>query len=140
GVQAGEWFTEQLVGLGHDTETLGKKLNRHTKRMERLANKSGKAKQKRANKSAKDTNKSAIYIEKRLALLDAIVDDIYRNTRGLISIADLNTGEETLAAQTLRDTLKESREATSGALASTSQYRDTVRDIEAQNLSRTIRI
>jgi hypothetical protein len=140
GIRAGNRFTEELEGLNNDTTRLGKKLARHAKRMEKSAGKSAQKKQRLANRSARAIGKSADYLEKRLELLDAIVKDIKRNTEGVIASMALESDEEIAAAKELSEVLKLSHRTTVETVESVSGYAETVRDIEQQNLSRTVRI
>jgi hypothetical protein len=140
GIRAGNRFTKELYKLNDDTETLGKRLARHSKRMERSAGKSARKRQRLANRSAKAMNRSAEFIEKRLELLEALVKDVRRNTEGLIGAQDLETDGEIAAAAELSGTLKEGHQTTVETGESVAGYRDTVRDIERQNLARTVRL
>src|ERR671923_75706 len=139
GVRAQERFTSELEKMNDDTESLGKKLDRHAKRMERLKGKSAKKRQRAANRSAKRMNRSAVYIEKRLALLKALVKDIERNYRGLIMAGTIETDDDFQAGFELRNVLDTGRATTEGTLASVAEYRASVEETEALNLSRTVR-
>jgi type III secretory pathway component EscS len=140
GIRANERFTKELNKLNRGTTKLGEQLERHTQRFEHSKNASGKAKQRRANRSAKDIDKSAVFIEKRLDLLQALVKDIVRNSEGVIASTDIETDSDLAAAKEFRDTLAEGHEATTGALEGTSGYRESVKETEQMNLSRTMRI
>src|ERR671922_540183 len=139
GVRAQERFTSELEKMNDDTESLGKKLDRHAKRMERLKGKSAKKRQRAANRSARRMNRSAVYIEKRLALLKALVKDIERNYRGLIMAGTIETDDDFQAVLELRNVLDTGRATTEGTLASVAEYRASVEETEALNLSRTVR-
>jgi hypothetical protein len=138
GLRAQGRFTRELKKLNNDTELLGKRLRKHTRRMARLEGKSGRKRQRAANRSAKSINKSAIFIEKRLALLKALVGDIDRNYSGFIR--SIVSEPEIQAAIDLRDTLDTGHEVTMEARSSVAAYRVSVEEIEALNPSRTVRI
>jgi hypothetical protein len=140
GIRASKRFTRELSNLSDGTAELEKKIKRHTKRMEGLANKSGKAKQRRANRTAKDMDESAVYIEDRLDLLKAVVDDIFRNYSGLVSSISLDSDEDVRSAREFQTILYSGQEEAGQAVASVIDYRDSVRDLERQNVSRTVRI
>jgi hypothetical protein len=140
GIRANERFAKELNKLNRGTEKLGGQLERHTERFERSKNASGKTKQRRANRSARDIDRSAVFMEKRLDLLQALVKDIVRNSEGVIASTDIETDADLAAAKEFRDTLAEGREATAGTLESTGGYRESVKQIEEMNLSRTMRI
>jgi hypothetical protein len=53
GLRAQGRFTRELKKLNNDTELLGKRLRKHTRRMARLEGKSGRKRQRAANRSAK---------------------------------------------------------------------------------------
>jgi len=135
---ANERFIEVLNKLNADTERLGEKLGRHAKRMERSAGKSGRKKQRLANRSAREIHKSAVFTEKRLELLDAVVKEIRRNTEGVVGSADIQTDEDIGAAKEFAQVLLDSRETTAETIVSVNGYCETVRDIERQNLARTV--
>lgn len=132
GVRAQNRFTKELNKLNDDTESLGKKLERHSRRLERLRAKSAKRKQRAANRSAKSINRSAVYIEKRLELFKAIVKDIERNYRGLITAGTIETEEDFDAVSALRNVLDAGSTTTAGALMSVAGYRVSVEEVEAQ--------
>jgi hypothetical protein len=140
GIRASERFTKELKKLTRDTAKLGAKLRRHTKVFERSKGKSSKARQRRANRSAKDIDRSAVFIEKRLSLLQVLVKDIARNAEGLIGSSELETDADLDAAKDFRDTLNEVHQSTAETLGSVGGYRESVKEIEQQNLSRTVRI
>jgi hypothetical protein len=139
GVRAQERFTSELKKMNNDTESLGKKLERNTKRMERLRGKSAKRRQRAANRSAKSMNRSAVYIENRLALYKALVKDIERNYRGLINVGTIETDSDYEAVLEFRNVLDTGRATSSETLASVAEYRASVEETEALNLSRTVR-
>src|SRR5215204_1001387 len=140
GTAASERFTEQLEKLSRATQQLGEKLDGHTEAFERSKGKGAKARQKRANRSAKDIDKSAVVIEERLELLQALVKDIVRNADGLIASIDLDTEEDIDGAKAFREVLEQTHQATAETLESIRGYRETVKEQERMNLSRTIRI
>jgi hypothetical protein len=140
GIRAQERFTKELGRLSHDTESLGSTLERHASRFQSGAGWSAEKRQRRANRAAKAINKSGAFIEKRLALLEALVHDVARNADGLIGTSELETSDDLQAAKEFRDTLEDGREATIETLTSITEYRDTVRSSEQQNLSRSLRI
>jgi hypothetical protein len=140
GTEASNRFTRALEHLGRDTAKLGTKLEKHTKRFERLTSASGKRKQRAANRSARDIDRSAAFIEKRLDLLKKIVKEIDRNYSGLISALVIESEDDLEAATTLRDILADSKEASAESLVSISKYRASTRALEEQNVSRTVRI
>lgn len=144
GEYAAKRFTEELLKLTKDTKELGATITKYSVEFENL-NKSGKTnkgidKQKKANKVAKSYDRSAIYIEKRAELFNALVKDIARNYNGVITVAVMHTEEDRMAAQNLLNALVLNEESTSKAIYNVQQYRDTVRDFERKNFSRTIRI
>jgi xanthosine utilization system XapX-like protein len=140
GVRAMNRLTRELVKLGKDTRTLGKRLSGHAKRLGRLQNATAQKKQRAANRSAKSMNKSAVYIEKRVDLLRALVKDIDRNYAGFIGLLEINTDEDFEAAKTLRDILARNMAATTESAASVDGYRQTVQGTEAQNATRKVRV
>jgi hypothetical protein len=140
GIRASERFTKELIRLNRDTETLGKKLQRHTKAFERSKGKSAKTRQRRANRSAKDIDRSAVFIEKRSDLLQALVKDIVRNAEGLIAASNFETEADLSAAKEFRETLNQTHQVTTETLGSVVEYRESVTGIERDNLSRTVRI
>lgn len=140
GLRAQKRFTRELNKLNEGTESLGKKLDRHAKRVTRLQGKSAKRRQRAANRSAKSINKSAAFIEKRLALFKALVKDIERNYRGFVGAVTIETQDEYDAGAELRDTVASGAVTTAETLASIKGYRVAVEETEALNLSRTIRI
>lgn len=133
-------FTRELNKMSDDTQSLGSKLEKHTRRHVRLQGKSGKVRQRGANRSAKSINKSAVYIEKRVALLKALVKDMERNYRGVIATADIESEDGIQQALDLQRILNENREVTVETLASVVGYRVSVEEGEAMNLSRSLRI
>ncbi len=144
GKRATERFTKELLKLKMNTEKFTNKLNRYSTEFNNL-NRPGKAikgneKQKKANKVAKDIERNAIYIEKRAKLFDALVNDIGRNYNGLIVHTVIHTEEDKAVVNNFLDTLVLYEQSTSGAINGVKQYRDSIRNIENQNLSRTIRI
>jgi hypothetical protein len=140
GIRAMDRFTDELNKMNRDTESLGKSLDKHTKRIVRLRGKSAKRRQRGANRSANSINKSAVYIEKRLALLKALVKDIERNYRGLFGAVDIASDDDMVGALALRDILDTGRATTAETLAAVRGYRVSVEETEALNLSRTVRI
>ena len=127
-----------------NTEIFTNKLNRYSTEFNNL-NKPGKTikgnkKQKKANKVAKDIERNAIYIEKRAKLFHALVNDIARNYNGIIKNTVINTEEDKGVVQKFLDTLALYEQSTSRAINGIKQYRDSVRNVEKQNISRTIRI
>jgi hypothetical protein len=139
GIRAQKRFTHELNKMNKRTVSLGKKLQRHAKRMQRLQGKSAKRRQRAANRSAKSMNRSAIYIEKRLELLRALVKDIERNYRGLTILAVIESDADFEAVSGLRDTLDQGRTTTAQTLVSVAEYRSSVEETEALNLARTVR-
>jgi len=139
GMRASERFVKELAKLAKDTRKLGESLPRHTERILAAA-KNPRLKQKRANQSAKSIDRSAMFIEKRASLLQALVKDIFRNFNGLVTTSSLETEEDKSAAVGLTAILEGNRSAVEEAIISTSGYRDSVRNVEKQNLSRTVRI
>jgi hypothetical protein len=144
GKRATERFAKEILKLNINTGKIANNLTRYAIEFTNL-NKSGKIidgteKQKKANKVAKDIDRNAIHIEKRTELFNALVNDIARNYNGVIMKTEIHTEEDKTAFQSFSNTLVSYEQATSGAINSVRQYRDSVRNIEKQNLSRTIRI
>lgn len=139
-LRANEHFAKTLTRLGKDTERLGKKTVRQTRYFENAGKKSAKARQKRNNRYAASINKSAAFNEKRLALLRALVMEVFRDYRGAISVQPVETEEERQALLAFRAALEESRRTTSGSRESTAGYLESVRNNEALNISRSIRV
>lgn len=144
GERATERFTKELLNLATITGKFTNKLSRYSAEFSNL-NKprkiiKGIEKQKKANKVAKDIDRNAVYIEKRVELFNALVNDIARNFNGIIVNTVIHTEEDKVVVQELLDTLVSYEQSTSGAINSVNQYKDSVRNIEKQNLSRTIRI
>ena len=141
GLRAMERFTQELAGLGEDTRKLGQSLQKHTQRIgDPSLLRKPKLRQKRANQAAKSIDRSAVYIEKRVALLQALVKDISRNFTGIIKTANIETEEDKQASQALIDTLDTNGEIVAGTIEKVAEYRDTVRSLHQQNPSRTVRI
>ncbi len=144
GLRATERFTKEILKLATNTEKFTNKLNRYTTEFNNL-NKPGKIikgidKQKKADKVAIDIDRNAIYIKKRAKLFDALVNDIDRNYTGIIMKTVIHTEEDKMVVQNFLGVLVSCEQSTSGAITGVKQYRDSVRSIEKQNLSRTIRI
>jgi hypothetical protein len=144
GTRATERFTKEITKLKTNTEKLAKKLTKYTSEFTDW-NKSGKViagteKQKKANNVAKDIDRNAIYIANRTELFNALIHDIARNYNGAISNAPIQTEEDKKNIRSLSDSLVFYEQATFGAINSVGRYRNAVREIEKQNISRTIRI
>jgi hypothetical protein len=144
GNRAMERFTKELLKLTTNTKKFTTKLNKYSTEFKNL-NKPGKItkgikKQKKANEVAKDIDRHAIYIEKRTKLFDALVNDITRNYTGLMMTTVVRTEEDKIAFQNFLGTLASYEKSTAGAINSVKQYRNSARNIENLNLSRTIRI
>lgn len=142
--RANKRFLKELNRLGSDSKKVGKTLAMETKRTQALV-KSGKPlkgtkKQKSGNRAAKSIDRSAIYVEKRTELFEALVKEITRNQDGIITALSLHTEEHKAAAQAFVPALQSSEGATSGAVAAITEYRNSVRSLGQQNFSRTIRI
>jgi hypothetical protein len=140
GMRAMDRFTREMNKLSGDTKDLGEKADSHTKRMERSMQSSGKRKQRLANRAAKDIDRSAVYIEKRAALLSALVHDIFRNFQGFVEMTTPSSEEEFRVAEELRSVVDETRKVTVQSIESTEGYRDSVRVLEKQNPTRNVRI
>jgi hypothetical protein len=140
GIRASERFAKELNKLNGDTTRLGKKLRRHTEAFAGGEGTDAKRRQKRADRSAKDINRSAVFIEKRLAFLQALVKDITRNAEGLIAVADFGTPEDLAQGQEFRAVLDGGCRVTSDTLAIIAEYREATRTTQQLNLSRTMRI
>jgi hypothetical protein len=108
--------------------------------MDRSQQRSGKRKQRLANRAARDIDRSAVYIEKRAALLKALVHDIFRNFQGFVDVAAPVSEEEFRVVEELRSVVDETRTVTVETTGSTEGYRDSVRALEKQNPARTLRV
>lgn len=144
GTRATERFAKEITKLTINTGKLTEKLTKYTSEFTDW-NKSGKViagtkKQKKANNVAKDIDRNAVYIEKRVKLFDALENDITRNYSGVVVNTVMNTEEDKAMVQNFLDTLVSYEQSASGAINSVKKYRDSVRNIERQNVSRTIRI
>lgn len=144
GIRAMERFTKEISKLTTNTQKLTTKLRRYTAEFNKFK-KLGKIikgieKQNKANKVAKDIDRNAVYIEKRARLFDALENDITRNYNGIIANTVINTEEDKAMVQNFLDALVSYEQSVSGGINSLNKYRDSVRDIERQNLSRTISI
>lgn len=139
-LRANEHFAKTLIRLSNDTERLGKKTKRQTRYVEKAATKSAKGRQKRSDRYAANINKSAAFNEKRLALLRALVMEIFRDYHGAINIQPVETEEERQGLLAFRAALDENRESTSGSYESTAGYLESIRNNEALNISRSMRI
>jgi hypothetical protein len=144
GKRAIERFAKEISKLTTNTQKLTTKLRRYTTEFNKL-NKPGEIikgieKQKKANKVAKDIDCNAVYIEKRAKLFDALENDITRNYNGIMVNIVINTEEDKAMVQNFLNTLLSYEQSASGAINSVKKYRDSVRNIERQNFSRTIRI
>jgi hypothetical protein len=141
GLRASNRLTKELAGVGKDTQKLGRNLARHTKLMQDPGLRfKAILKQKRGNQAAKSIDRSAIYIEKRAALLEALVKDVFRNYTGMVTTAPMETPEDRTSAETFLATLRSLRDTVTTTIDQTAGYRDTVRNIERQNLGRSVRI
>jgi hypothetical protein len=140
GIRANKRLMRELRKLSRDTQRLGTKTNKHASRMNKSVGKSGRTKQRRANRAARDIDRGASFIEKRLSLLEAIAQDISRNTDGLIATLVVETQEDIDALEAFRQVLEESYQTTEGAAQATDGYSRSVRDLEQQNPARTLRI
>jgi hypothetical protein len=138
GPRAQSRFTKELDKLNHDTESLGNKLVRQQRWIERLARFGPRMRRWGANRSAKSIDRSASYIEKRLALFKALVKDIERNTKGFIGSAGTEAFDLDITTR-FRDVIEEGVTTTADTLESVRGYRVAVEDMEGMNLSRTIR-
>jgi type III secretory pathway component EscS len=136
--RASKLFIRVLNKLNHDTETLGKKLERSSRRMTRAVRRNPRARQRIANRAARNIDKSASYIEKRLERLQALVMDMGRSHQGWMQSLSVDTDEDRKALVTLRATVVEGQQATIFAGDSISGYRRTVREMEKQNLARAL--
>lgn len=137
-------FNKELKQLTIDTVRLGKTLTLQSKQMRDL-NKSGKAikgteKQKRGNRAGKVIDRSALYIEKRIELFKVLINDMDRNYNGLIAATRINTEEDRAVVARFATVLESARKSTSASIISIKSYRDSVRLVEKQNLSRAVRI
>lgn len=133
-------FVKELNKLNRDTEALGRKLEKHSRTMPRLQQKSGRRKQRGANRSAKDINVSAVYIEKRVDLLKRVVKEIERNYQGWIThVVEIKSEADHEALGELRSTINSGVTTTAETLVSITEYRLVVENIEAMNLSRSVR-
>ena len=97
-------------------------------------------KQNVGNKAGKAINRSAVFIEKRVDLLKALVKDISRNYAGVIATSTVETDEDKDAASSVIETLQNVKNVVSTSVVSIGEYRDAVRGLEKRNLSRSIRI
>ncbi len=144
GERASKRFGKEMKQLSSDTQGLANTLAKHSARVRDLSKPGKKVKgtdkQKRANAAAKSIDRSAVYIEKRAKLFEALVKEIVRNYDGLITAVSLDTEEHKVAAPSLRDALQSNENATLGAITGLSGYRDSVRTVHQKNLSRTITI
>jgi hypothetical protein len=140
GIRAMRRLTKVLDGLSAGTADLGEKMSVRGKQIENAAAKSPKGRQRLANRTAKEIDKSAVFIEKRIALLKALVNDIYRNYQGLILVAAAETEEEIRVATVLKDILRGTQLEAATASEQVLEYRDSARGLEERNISRTMRI
>jgi predicted component of type VI protein secretion system len=140
GIRANKRFTAELRKLGKDTERLGQQLRKHSKRLVDAKAQKAAKKQRRANQAARAIDKSAVFIEKRSDLLRKLVTEIHRNYQGLIGASNVETEEDRTFAEMLVTSLASNRQATSGAIESQTTYLNSVRSLEKQNPSRTVRI
>ena len=143
GERAIKRFTKELKQIATDTLKLAKNVVRYTKQMNDLA-KSGKTakgidKQKRGNAIGSEITQSAIYIEKRTQLFDALTKDVIRNYNGLIDSMNIVTEEDRHAAEILLNSLDAFDSSISFAVSSMGEYRKIVKELEQRNLSRVIR-
>lgn len=140
-LRASDRFKREMVGLANDTGKLGRDLGKHTKRLEEpKVRRLPFVKQNRANQAAKSIDRSAIYIEKRAELLNALVKDVSRNLAGWIATAAIATPEDKTAAEELMESLGNNVNTATATIEKTTGYRDTVRSMEKQNPARTVRI
>ena len=131
----------ELNKLTNDTQKLGKQLPKHQERIQHAAESSDpRKKQKRANQAAKDIGRSAVFISRRRALLDLLVNEIYRNGQGILSTGSLDQKEHVEAGRSLQKTLDDNVDVTKTTVASLSAYRDAAQGLMDRNISRTIRI
>jgi hypothetical protein len=141
GVRAMNRFTKEIEGLGRDSGRLGKELTQHTKRFQEPGlGAKPQEKQRRANQAAKSIDRRAVYIEKRKALLEALVKDIFRNYNGVVATASIDTPEDLAQGRDLADKLEAMREITGTAAEQVAGFRDSSRNLQEMNHSRTMRI
>jgi uncharacterized membrane protein YsdA (DUF1294 family) len=141
GLTASERFSNELLLLGEDTEELGEKIEKHTARLTALVGlDDAYAPQREANRSAKSIARSAAYIEKRLELLEACVTEIDRNFRPWVATQTITSDEDFEIATVARNSIESGRVATLESLTSTSEYRDTYKQMAEMNAARTVRI
>jgi len=142
GLRAMEEFTEELEKLSKDTQRIGKKLPRHSQLMERSTapGVNGKMRQNLANRAAKDIRHSATFIKKRLDLLTVLNTEIGRNLVPWVRLMTIETDEDAEAAQLMREMGDSGARVTDDVIASLRGYRASVKGIEEQNASRSLRI
>jgi hypothetical protein len=74
-------------------------------------------------------------------LLEAIIKDVMRNQTGLVSALDLASDEDDLeAAKEFLEVLDGAHSTTAASMVSLAEYSESVRGLEKQNASRTLRI
>ena len=134
-------FISEMKKLTNDTQRLGNLLPKHQKRIQNAAaSNSPHKKQKRANQAAKDIGRSATFISRRRELLDLLVNEVYRNGKGVISAVSFDQKEDVEAGHALQKTLGESVDTTKTVVTSLLKYRDATKGIVDLNMSRMIRI
>jgi Na+/phosphate symporter len=137
-LRAMERFTRLLDKQAEDTQRVGEKMGKHAARLERAAKKSPQAQQRLAKRVARDINKSAVFSEKRLKLLNALVCEIDRNYTAWFAVVAPESPEAAESLRGMRDSLASNRSSTHEAIESVIGYRASVKDIEEQNIARTM--
>lgn len=134
-------FVRQMGRLSGDTEKVGKQRARDARTLAWASLLGPRAAQLWANHSAKGILRSAVFIEKRTAHLQKTVKEFARAREAhLVGLDAPTTAEDREALENLRKDTAESLASTADAIASVSEYRDSVREFAQINASRTLRV
>src|SRR5262249_1987693 len=134
-------YTKVLTRMARRTAWLGLRTRFYTKVTEVLGpHITARARQRLANRMASGINENAAYTEKRVELLQKLVDDLDRNYRGIITNQSLDTPEEIAQAKQFRATLDGNRQISGEAADSTLGYQQTLGQTAELNLSRSLTI
>ena len=133
-------FTKELKRLTKPTKRLNRRIVIVTRLLAISANWDARIKRLVANLPSKHILRNGVYIQKRAELFGELVRDVHRNYEGFLSIMPLDTDEEVEAAKGWRSSLRGMHEGTADSIRANTGYRDSVRDLENQNLSRALRL
>lgn len=139
--RANKKFVRQMSRLSRDTNRVGNKMRRQSRWLKVARLFGPRAAQLWANHTARSVLRSATFIEKRTAHLDATVAEFARAQEGLLQTLDAPaTDEDRVALATAREAIAGRSATTRAAIESTVGYRVEVAGFANQNFSRTLRV